>query len=336
MGQEIRIEECILCGLCSTVCPMGVFELQENSDGKILLDIKRVGAKWDSAVFICSRYKGSLKGRPDGVEIRCVGRVSEELLIGTIGLGIKNVYLYVGDECADCRQAQGVEVAKGVVRRAKAFFRNLGLSQTIDLTCHLPLPLAKSSALCTGEEEVDEGRRALFRALKGLNGKKLLKVALEPRTNKKFTWSHSLPQKRRILLEALSRLVVPASARAMEDFPWPGLTLVGECTFCQACEHVCPTGALRVEVGDDGARLWFNHSYCTACGVCLQICPEGALGFWQEGPLSSFITGKPVLLGAAPSRRCTVCAKKYFSTNREEKYCVTCKIYKKEKVEIAD
>ena len=51
----------------------------------------------------------------------------------------------------------------------------------------------------------------------------------------------------------------------------------GRCTLCGACAAHCPTGALRLEEGDDGTRLTFDHAACTGCNRCSSVCPEDAV-----------------------------------------------------------
>lgn len=327
-GQEVQIEECLVCGLCSTVCPTGVFELQENSDGKILLSVKEIVARWRTVVFACPRSGRTLKRRPDRVEVKCAGRVSPELMVGALGLGAEEVYVYCdASRCAGCPVQSGLEVARSAVSAAAAVLGSFGLKRTVALEAEPPPPRARA-AVAREEETYDEGRRALFRSLKGLNGRRLLKAALNtpPAAVKAFTWTHNLPEKRRILREGLLHLKAAGTARGERDFPWPALGLAGGCTFCRACEHLCPSGALRLELRDDVALLWFHHARCTGCGLCLEICPEKALAWRQEFPLADFVTGDAALLGEAAARRCARCAKSYFSSDLGEKYCPSCRI----------
>lgn len=47
----------------------------------------------------------------------------------------------------------------------------------------------------------------------------------------------------------------------------------GLCTFCGACQEVCPTGAIHL--GDAGVVV--DRDLCSGCGTCVQACPVGAI-----------------------------------------------------------
>jgi ferredoxin len=77
------------------------------------------------------------------------------------------------------------------------------------------------------------------------SAKTLLKAVLDVSDHEKaFTWTQSLPQRRRILLEALARLSPAGTPDPEATLPWAGLKLAGGCTFCGACVPLCPSGAL--------------------------------------------------------------------------------------------
>lgn len=53
------------------------------------------------------------------------------------------------------------------------------------------------------------------------------------------------------------------------------------CTYCSACEKICPGKAITVDKGNK--TLNFNQDQCVSCGKCVKICPtkawEGRSGF---------------------------------------------------------
>jgi len=53
------------------------------------------------------------------------------------------------------------------------------------------------------------------------------------------------------------------------------------CTLCQACTHLCPASALKV----DFDTLLFEPGRCVQCGLCVNGCPEHALELDQRYPL---------------------------------------------------
>lgn len=331
IGQTVQVENCVLCGLCMVQCPTGVFTLQENSDGGILLTAQKLVARWASLVFSCERSPRSITRRPDRVAVRCAGRVSPELLVAALSLGAQVAYLYLDPAvCAHCWGERAEQAAKTAALKAQAILAACGSEHKVVLTRRPPPPLpwrgARGPAAAGG---VDEGKRALLKAVKGISAKTILKAVLDASGREKdFTWTHSLPQRRRLLLEALARLC-PAGAPAPDmTLPWAGLNLVGGCTFCGACVPLCPSGALEVEERNGEGRLWFYPARCTSCGLCLTCCPEGALSYGPNPELKYFLNGERQLLGAATARRCAVCGRSYLCTDPAQNYCATCRIHK--------
>lgn len=71
------------------------------------------------------------------------------------------------------------------------------------------------------------------------------------------------------------------------DFGVKGVTSVrwidDKCIRCEACTHVCPTDAVRLE--DD--RIIIDYGKCISCGACARICPVDAIE-GEKGYLVSF------------------------------------------------
>lgn len=329
LGTAVKVENCLLCGLCTAVCPTGVFELQENSAGSILLAVERVAARWASVVFACNRSPRSIRRRPDRVAVRCAGRVSAELLVAALGLGLQAIYLYLDSaRCAGCHGRPAERLVGTAVAEAQAIAHACGRQMSFALTTAPPAPRAAAGSRSPAAEGVEEGRRALLTAVKGISVKSALRAALggaAPAPG--FTWRQRLPKRRRLLLEAMAHLA-PAGpvTEGGTALPWPGLTLAGGCSFCGACVPLCPSAALKVEDTDDEGHLLFYPARCSACGLCLASCPEGVLAYGRGPELAEFLSGEPQVLGAACARRCAVCGRPFLSTDPAQRYCVTCRI----------
>lgn len=332
VGQTVQVESCVLCGVCTVQCPTGVFTLQENSDGGILLTAQKLAARWGSLVFSCDHSPRPIAGRPDRVAVRCAARVSPELLVAALSLGAQVAYLYLDPAaCAHCWGERVEQAAKAASQKAQAILDACGSNHKVVLTRSLPPPVScRGNGVRTAEGGVDEGKRALLKAVKGMSSAKtLLKAVLDVSDHEKaFTWTQSLPQRRRILLEALARLSPAGTPDPEATLPWAGLKLAGGCTFCGACVPLCPSGALKVEERNGEAWLWFYPARCTSCGLCLTCCPEGALSYGPKPELKYFLNGEGQLLGRATARRCAVCGRTYLCTDSGQTYCPTCRIHK--------
>lgn len=50
------------------------------------------------------------------------------------------------------------------------------------------------------------------------------------------------------------------------------------CGGCGECVRQCPSGALGLIPGADGAATWsLDRGLCLFCGTCAEVCPRGAI-----------------------------------------------------------
>ncbi len=128
----LDIEKCQVCGICYSACPAKAIDTIYYSSGSVLkyLDKVRPQYKSDTLVIMC---KGSAPdfsevGRLFGVKdfiplsVPCVGRISEEVLLGVLVAGIKKINILACDEDY-CRFHRGSPLTG---RRTIALNRMLG------------------------------------------------------------------------------------------------------------------------------------------------------------------------------------------------------------------
>jgi len=67
-----------------------------------------------------------------------------------------------------------------------------------------------------------------------------------------------------------------------------------KCVACQLCATVCPSGCIRVEIGEDPDTGRYAKSYeidltrCIFCGFCVEACPIGAIVMTSEYELAGY------------------------------------------------
>lgn len=67
-----------------------------------------------------------------------------------------------------------------------------------------------------------------------------------------------------------------------------------KCVACQLCATVCPSGCIRVEVGEDANHERYARRYeidltrCVFCGFCVEACPIGAIVMTSRYELADY------------------------------------------------
>ena len=51
------------------------------------------------------------------------------------------------------------------------------------------------------------------------------------------------------------------------------ISIVDDCTNCEACFNICPREAISVENENTFYSLSIDNSLCNECGLCLSFCP---------------------------------------------------------------
>lgn len=59
-----------------------------------------------------------------------------------------------------------------------------------------------------------------------------------------------------------------------------------QCTCCQDCAGICPSGALRLSTVNGREVLTIDYGKCVFCGNCAQVCPVQALRITNQGYLA--------------------------------------------------
>jgi coenzyme F420-reducing hydrogenase delta subunit/NAD-dependent dihydropyrimidine dehydrogenase PreA subunit len=135
---KLDIEKCQVCGLCSSACPASAIETIYYNDGPLLDYIDKMMHQngSDKLVLTCrgsgpshETIENSLQQTHLGgfvpVILPCVGRVPPELLLKTLGMGIKNITVM---PCEDqyCRFKKGSIIGARRLQLVRATLNQLG------------------------------------------------------------------------------------------------------------------------------------------------------------------------------------------------------------------
>ncbi len=280
-GLAVDPDKCTGCGACAAICPTGALEASSPADGELLARARQVAQTRKTVAFACPRYVEAGPGaRAACVEVSCIGRLHEAVLVGAVATGAQWVLLLDG-ACEGCPSAKAHEVAERMVARANGLLQAFGVSSRVSLGPQLP------ASLLAGGGDSAEGlsRRGFFTLLARetvrlgavtvdtvLSGRERVEKA-EPTRGE---LPADVPAKRALLLASLKRLGEPAVAR-LETEGWATFGHTESCTGCQMCAFFCLTGALTKVEGEGKVGVAFRASACTACGLCVDICYQDAV-----------------------------------------------------------
>jgi len=287
-GESLQVDpdKCTGCGICAAVCPTGALEAQTPTNEELLTRIQGLAKEGAWVAFACPRYLEARGGDGDRfLQVNCLGRLDESVLVGAISLGAQAVWL-MDSACQECPSAASRAIAEQALQRANALLQACGVSQRISIGPQSPNGPGMRVQAPGGAEGLS--RRDFFTLL-ARQAAKTTAVAVdsvlgsqgaqdkEDQPPKKGELPVRLPAKRRLLLAALRRIGKPVIASFEGGGLWAQFGFQEACTGCQMCAFFCPTGALsKVEEGGK-AGVAFKISQCTNCRLCQDICYKEAV-----------------------------------------------------------
>jgi coenzyme F420-reducing hydrogenase delta subunit/ferredoxin len=131
----LEIEKCQVCGICSSACPARAIDIIYYDSDSLISYLERAKRKYDSdtLVIMCQgstpdfteveRLFGVSKFIP--LSVPCVGRISGEVFLQAIAMGIKGIYVLACDEDY-CRFERGSPLAGRRVAALNLLLAQLG------------------------------------------------------------------------------------------------------------------------------------------------------------------------------------------------------------------
>ncbi len=298
-GFQIDQQKCTGCGACVNVCPVEAVRLADVSYLHwFSAALKRAQGQKELRI-VCERAEA---GSGDLV-VPCLGWINECLLVGLGALSPVRVVELVIAPCAACAEKKNLRTAKRRIRCARQFLKSARKSLRITLSDATEIPMLP---------RVRRRFRKLKRRLKGRL--RVLSTASNPQ------WRL---EKREILAQALGQLK-PRRPLSLSWYDYGNIKLRTElCTGCGYCEKVCPTGALKLESGEQEAVLTFDVYRCIKCGLCASWCPEEALRV-QRGNTGHFQQQQPRVLTRFRTGACSYCGREVTVPVGAEMICPTC------------
>ena len=253
----ISEDKCVLCGLCSGVCPAGALDLaidgvsiKENDAYPSLVTDAAID---EDKCLYCKKCEVVCPREAITIDRKLPNRA--DLVTGEIEVD-EDECIYCG-ACAELCPAEAIVVDKEtgeesiVIDKEKCVYC---------LVCKKACPVNAIKAVCRscsyGEYDLDPAKAEITG-----------NAIIDSETCIKCGWCEG---------------VCPADAASVKQAFEGTLEIdVEKCGTCGACIDVCPCNVLSFPKatgpGDRGTQLVKEEDYCIHCGACAKACPNGAL-----------------------------------------------------------
>ena len=255
-GLSLDSEQCRGCLLCTAVCPTGALE-QKTDFSLCLTQLSRV----PEPVLGCTRTR-----EHSNAALACLGGLSEEHLL-TLSHSLSGELTLNLSLCEECANKDMLPF----LRKRLDALSKAGLS---DGGCHI-VPAESVADLRYRDESLD--RRSFFKSFRKslfMSAAAIVSSTSEQTAKQTPYGEKRLPARRELLNRIRKDLSPEVAPCALVHFDSQA-DFNDNCTACQACVSICPTGALQTEPID--ASPIFDRLLCTGCGLCAEFCLDGAL-----------------------------------------------------------
>ncbi|SJZ92801.1 4Fe-4S dicluster domain-containing protein [Selenihalanaerobacter shriftii] len=331
-GTNLKLKKnnCNHCGFCYQVCPTGVFNILKESNGKLSGQIRSLAEKRSRIKIYCSQNKQRIK---DGVEVICLGRLDERLLMESLLAGASDIWV-VAAECQNCEMSIGEDLFKEVLFTCQELLKDISKQNRIYYAQKEPIKEENSSLNINKIEFSDDASEL------SLNRRDLFKI-LKPKVNVNDskesqnkdgldTFSEtSISEKRVRLLKLL--LVLDMRDDELQQIIRNNLSLVefnSNCDFCQGCSNLCPTNALQLERKEKELSFTFNPLLCTSCRLCEISCLYNAIKVTkvrnEKIKLTEIDLEKSFEMFRGSKIECQECGDYFYTAKSTQEICFNC------------
>jgi Fe-S-cluster-containing hydrogenase component 2 len=261
-GLAIHAERCRGCLLCTAVCPVGALE-QGSDFFACLAQLSRLA----EPVLGCIRTK-----EHSNATLVCLGGLSEEHLLALYHTCSGKLTLNLA-LCSGCPN-------NTMIARLKQRVEALSEAGLAGGDCKLVMAVSAEAIHCRAES-VD--RRSFFKSFRTalFASTAVMLSANIGQTERRNEYSRKRLPMRRALLNSTRRRVSQEMHSHIQTFFDYLVSFNKNCTQCQGCVAICPTGALKIEQ-PDGIPT-FDSILCTGCGLCREFCMDEALRISRAG-----------------------------------------------------
>lgn len=319
LDGRIKIGDCVACGLCAATCPTGVLDELWPALGKVL------GVSKDPRPRLWVTCQQAVAFR-DALRINCLGELTPELVLFLLNRNIGSIsVLYDPAICERCDLRSGQRNWNTVLHKLSSIYP----PESGRFEVHREIPDQAESE----QSAVNFSRRTLLRSFSSEAQQTAANLLLGKNKKSSHTYfAQGLSMRRQLFIYVLSHLS-PEQIDALEPGYLRHPEISQECTWCGSCSTLCPSGAMRLEVLDDGSKsLTVNPTECNLCGLCASICPITAITVdWEVD--NDGLAQRQILLQGRQTK-CHQCQSVFWTTAENPKsICPECS-YRRSKPKI--
>jgi NAD-dependent dihydropyrimidine dehydrogenase PreA subunit len=284
--KQIAVDEnCLECGLCSTVCPTNALLFSRLPLKQVIADVVHLCEQQEQVYLHCEKMPVSDRSVTT-VSVPCLGMIPREVWV-TVLSKCQNLSIYHPDlGCSNCDITTGERVWKQELHAGEKM-----ASSSIEITSTITYSPKQETYdkdrrdfLSSFFKEIKSTNKLAFRELIGnpevqsyqekIQENSLSKVkkeweAVSNQIFEKMTHESAYPymNKRALLLAQLQENEI---LQKQKDIRLPAIT--SDCNFCSACTILCPTDALKMETEHNRQSITLQPSKCVDCSLCEDIC----------------------------------------------------------------
>ncbi|SDC47058.1 MULTISPECIES: 4Fe-4S dicluster domain-containing protein [unclassified Candidatus Frackibacter] len=326
--EEIRIDfdKCNQCGLCVTSCPNQVFNLEIDSDSHLLNEVQKKLNVSSNLIIQCQ----AAKKNKNSIQIKCLGRLSERLLLKLLFTGADSIWLQSG-QCAQCQLQSGRKLIDRAVNNCNFLLKNYFDESRIIISMEEPNNLNFESfnlkeTNYEGKEAEGLGRREFINKLRdeSINGLTSLLTFSQNEKTEKDSVEVKINDKRKELLSLIERLEdnVTKNKRVESLSLFWKVDIGIDCDFCQICTSLCPNNVLELKNEKEEKKIVANHNLCTNCGLCEDVCYKQQISINQDINYNLDNSEQEVIVGL--KKVCNECQKEFYTAKQDKKICSFC------------
>lgn len=300
--DKVEISEaCNGCGICVSACPSAAFSIAAFDAESLYTRIIRALISHTSAYITCEQARPTYAAQPNEIVLPCLATFDPCVLAAVMSdFSQLSVYLPQG-ACNSCplKACESLFIAQ-ISEAEKNTQQTLPLitdeSQLVceirpdwrkeefveSITKSVEALIAKKNPVNTVARKTQKMVHTILRNVKAYE-RELLSASQAPGAQ----LNHCFLPKRDVLFAATMARHPDLAQKVLVSRP---VCDVEACTYCGACEQVCPTHAIRIT---QDARIKIDARFCTNCGACEAICPQQCLS-------ATMVTLDSLLLASPP------------------------------------